>query len=748
MSQDSQYGVELKISATTAEAQSAIKEVDTSLKQFVKNVTGSEAALEDFNDELETSAKDAKKGSQAYASAASGLKSLGDVSKRVETSLAKVGKSLRDTGKSLSLFVTGPLLAAGTLAVANFAKQEEAVSLLNQSLKNAGTFSNEASLGIQKFASALQASSTFGDEVILQNIALARNFTSTNEQATKLVEAAVNLSAATGAPLEASITNLGKTFSGLSGRIAESIPAIRALSEEQLRAGAAIDLVAARFAGSALEATKTFNGQLAQLKNSFGDFLELIGAELAPVIAKLVTNFQSAVDFLNSLDVSTRRTIVVIAAAAAAIGPLLIGLGFLSSALGAGLIAVRIFTGAMLKLLVILAGPVGITIAIVAFGAALAGVANVFIKLTQITESWSESLVILGDVALKGFARVFVAPFLNLFATIFRTIGALPGLDRIYDWKNNAANFDLWRENIITSFGDSKSKLSTTFLEGGVDLANTFTLGLSGAISDGLKTINDSFSELVGNPLAKTATDSVAKVKTDVTKLGEESRQVFAAIGNTAVSSFSSAFASVSDGTKSASQGFKDFASSAVASIQRIILEAALLRALSSAIPGVFGTPSVAAPTPAVATGGFLSGGKIIKRFASGGSVVGPGSGTSDSILARLSNGEFVSDAKTVSHFGADFFTNLKRMARGFNGAPNYSAGMPAFANGGLVSSPQGGETRVVIQNSGSPKETRNVSVEQDAQGTIVSIILEDISRNGNISKTFQNSFGLKRSGV
>jgi len=82
------------------------------------------------------------------------------------------------------------------------------------------------------------------------------------------------------------------------------------------------------------------------------------------------------------------------------------------------------------------------------------------------------------------------------------------------------------------------------------------------------------------------------------------------------------------------------------------------------------------------------------------------------------------------------------------NGAPNYSAGMPAFANGGLVSSPQGGETRVVIQNSGSPKETRNVSVEQDAQGTIVSIILEDISRNGNISKTFQNSFGLKRSGV
>lgn len=65
-----------------------------------------------------------------------------------------------------------------------------------------------------------------------------------------------------------------------------------------------------------------------------------------------------------------------------------------------------------------------------------------------------------------------------------------------------------------------------------------------------------------------------------------------------------------------------------------------------------------------------------LPAFSTGGRVFGPGTSTSDSILARLSRGEFVIRAAAVRKFGAGFFERLN------NGA------LPAFATGGLVSMP------------------------------------------------------------
>ena len=45
--------------------------------------------------------------------------------------------------------------------------------------------------------------------------------------------------------------------------------------------------------------------------------------------------------------------------------------------------------------------------------------------------------------------------------------------------------------------------------------------------------------------------------------------------------------------------------------------------------------------------------------FASGGFVSGPGTGISDSVFARLSNGEFVLNASAVDHWGSDFLHSL-----------------------------------------------------------------------------------------
>jgi hypothetical protein len=86
-----------------------------------------------------------------------------------------------------------------------------------------------------------------------------------------------------------------------------------------------------------------------------------------------------------------------------------------------------------------------------------------------------------------------------------------------------------------------------------------------------------------------------------------------------------------------------------------------------------------AAASEASSLGGGGDGGS---GFATGGYVRGSGSGTSDSIPAWLSNGEFVIRAAAVKQYGLSFL----RAVNGMRLNPSrMKLGMPAFAMGGLV---------------------------------------------------------------
>lgn len=60
--------------------------------------------------------------------------------------------------------------------------------------------------------------------------------------------------------------------------------------------------------------------------------------------------------------------------------------------------------------------------------------------------------------------------------------------------------------------------------------------------------------------------------------------------------------------------------------------------------------------------GGDSSGDSSSSGMATGGQVSGPGTGTSDSIEAMLSDGEYVIDAKTVEALGPEFFQKIQAM--------------------------------------------------------------------------------------
>ncbi len=107
------------------------------------------------------------------------------------------------------------------------------------------------------------------------------------------------------------------------------------------------------------------------------------------------------------------------------------------------------------------------------------------------------------------------------------------------------------------------------------------------------------------------------------------------------------------DGTESVQSAFKRMASSIVADLARIAIQKAIVSAIGSSFLG------------------FAKGGEV-KGYATGGQIIGPGTGTSDDILAWLSNGEFVMTAEATRR-------NLPTLK-----AMNDNR-LPAFATGGMV---------------------------------------------------------------
>jgi hypothetical protein len=204
-------------------------------------------------------------------------------------------------------------------------------------------------------------------------------------------------------------------------------------------------------------------------------------------------------------------------------------------------------------------------------------------------------------------------------------------------------------------------------------------------------------------------------------------------LNNALQQGFATAIQGLLDGTSKVKDAFKSLAQSVAAAFTQIIsqnIAASILRGLGGSAFGA----------------GI---GKIF-GFADGGMVRGPGSGTSDSIPARLSNGEFVQPARTVSFYGAEFMEALRRLQVPRLGL---ATGGRGYASGGLVGSSNSAAAparsqdipvQVNIQNSGTGK-TAQSEARFDGKGLVVSVLLDDIRSNGPIYQGITNANRLRR---
>lgn len=196
----------------------------------------------------------------------------------VRGSLGKVVKSAASLKNLLVAGIGTAILVKGfkTLTAAAVV-QEDAINRLNAALRIAGEFSEEASADFQAFAGQLQRTTKFGDETILEVLALSKAFGFTAKQAKVATRAATELSVAAGIELTEAMRRVGRTISGSIADVSKFAPEIKKLTKSELAAGKAADKLVEALGGSAAAQIETFSGRTTQLNNNFGDLVETFG---------------------------------------------------------------------------------------------------------------------------------------------------------------------------------------------------------------------------------------------------------------------------------------------------------------------------------------------------------------------------------------------------------------------------------------------------------------------------------------
>ncbi len=224
----------------------------------------------------------------------------------------KANAGVKRLSSSLMSLSKVAMVGAGAGAVAMgvaFKKATDAAGqqeLMEKKLAQALGKSTDALL---KQAGALQQTSTFGDEAIIQQQAYLASIGMTEQQIQEMIPVTMDLAAATGMSLESAVKNTAKTLSGMTGELGESVGSLKDLTAEELKAGKGIEVMREMFKGAAEAEVKTFSGAMSQAKNAIGDAAESLGNLLLPmakdgagIIKKFSEDLSKGFDFIGTID--------------------------------------------------------------------------------------------------------------------------------------------------------------------------------------------------------------------------------------------------------------------------------------------------------------------------------------------------------------------------------------------------------------------------------------------------------------
>lgn len=464
--------------------------------------------------------------SSDFESFVSGMKQITEAAvsatDNIAKSFAETGKKLESFGKNLSTWVTAPLAGLAAFAVKSFGDQEDAEQGLIAALKLTGEATAKNVKQFGAYASSIQKVTKFGDEQVMNAMTYGKTMGIQTNQLEAATKAAVGLSAAYGMDLDSSMQLVAKAQAGNTAALQRYGIQLDEGGSAQQKFSQLLEIGAKNFSLAEAQAN-TMTGSMKSAWNAIGDLAELIGARLAPFVKMAASFIKDLAERAQKVDPIVLNIAVAIGVVAAAIGPLMVGLGKLMQILP---IITKLFSAGSLVALKI-AIPIA---AVAAIGLILA--AN-WEKVTKIFNKVSE--------VIKG---VFASAMEWIQKRIDALISIFPGLGRAFT--SFLKTLGMWKDSAKDAVGEFVSDFTGkgTVIGDTVDyvkdkiavfkdfFTNSFSADIPAALGDAGQAVEEmgsGFFAFLARFRAET-TSSVQTVKEQYAEFAESSKTMIASL--------------------------------------------------------------------------------------------------------------------------------------------------------------------------------------------------------------------------
>ena len=234
-----------------------------------------------------------KKATDSVTKAQKGYNNSGRRMRGVTTGLRRQIGALRNS-MLLYSFAIGSTVAILNKLVNIYRVQIESETKLTRGMKNIASATEGASDRLIDLASALQKTTTFGDEEIISAQAMLSTFQLNERAIAELTPRILDMAAATGQDLQSAAIMVGKAFTGQASAMSRAGVIVDEFGLKSARANGPVEEFAflageldKNFGGFAEALAKTDLGKLDQLRNELGDIQEDMGKKGLPALVAL-----------------------------------------------------------------------------------------------------------------------------------------------------------------------------------------------------------------------------------------------------------------------------------------------------------------------------------------------------------------------------------------------------------------------------------------------------------------------------
>lgn len=200
---------------------------------------------------------------------------------KTQSGIQKIGSSV----KKLNAMVGGMVIAKvmqGINKVVNgstesFMAQNKAATLANKAFQNNTQLTQKSIQNIKNAMNSFSLNNLIDGDTLNNAASLASQMGLNEEQIVKVMDAATEMSSAGIMTLDQAVKELSETYTGNLGELKKLNPELANLTDEQLKAGAAVDAMKTKYNGFRTSLSETFDGRNAQIKNQFSDLQSSIG---------------------------------------------------------------------------------------------------------------------------------------------------------------------------------------------------------------------------------------------------------------------------------------------------------------------------------------------------------------------------------------------------------------------------------------------------------------------------------------